>query len=118
MDGFSTDSSVVVLAATNRADILDKALLRQINVHGKNFAVIQNQIAQQMKQIILSVTGNLEVSKDILTKTINFIAASSDEDQLDGQASNRLYGQLKKKKSLGIVYLKKLMKRFDIYKSV
>jgi AFG3 family protein len=28
MDGFSTDSSVIVLAATNRSDILDKALLR------------------------------------------------------------------------------------------
>jgi len=28
MDGFSTDSSVIVMAATNRADILDKALLR------------------------------------------------------------------------------------------
>jgi len=28
MDGFSTDSSVIVLAATNRADILDNALLR------------------------------------------------------------------------------------------
>ena len=28
MDGFSTDSSVIVLAATNRADSLDNALLR------------------------------------------------------------------------------------------
>jgi cell division protease FtsH len=28
MDGFSTDSSVIVLAATNRADSLDAALLR------------------------------------------------------------------------------------------
>lgn len=28
MDGFSTDSSVIVMAATNRADILDNALLR------------------------------------------------------------------------------------------
>ena len=28
MDGFGTDSSVIILAATNRADILDKALLR------------------------------------------------------------------------------------------
>ena len=28
MDGFSTDENVIVLAATNRADILDNALLR------------------------------------------------------------------------------------------
>jgi AFG3 family protein len=28
MDGFATDSSVIVLAATNRADSLDSALLR------------------------------------------------------------------------------------------
>ncbi|MDP2088914.1 MAG: ATP-dependent zinc metalloprotease FtsH [Flavobacteriaceae bacterium] len=28
MDGFGTDSNVIVLAATNRADVLDKALLR------------------------------------------------------------------------------------------
>lgn len=28
MDGFTTDESVIVLAATNRADILDKAILR------------------------------------------------------------------------------------------
>ena len=28
MDGFSTDTSVIVLAATNRADSLDNALLR------------------------------------------------------------------------------------------
>ena len=28
MDGFGTNSNVIVLAATNRADVLDKALLR------------------------------------------------------------------------------------------
>jgi AFG3 family protein len=28
MDGFSTDTSVIVLAATNRKDTLDSALLR------------------------------------------------------------------------------------------
>ena len=28
MDGFTTDQSVIILAATNRADILDKALMR------------------------------------------------------------------------------------------
>jgi ATP-dependent 26S proteasome regulatory subunit len=29
MDGFSTDASVIVMAATNRAEILDSSLLRQ-----------------------------------------------------------------------------------------
>ena len=28
MDGFSTEQSVIILAATNRADILDSALMR------------------------------------------------------------------------------------------
>jgi len=28
MDGFSQDTNVIVMAATNRADVLDKALLR------------------------------------------------------------------------------------------
>ncbi len=28
MDGFGTNTNVIVLAATNRADILDKALMR------------------------------------------------------------------------------------------
>ena len=28
MDGFSSNSGVIILAATNRADVLDKALLR------------------------------------------------------------------------------------------
>jgi len=28
MDGFTTDTSVIVLAATNRKDILDPALMR------------------------------------------------------------------------------------------
>lgn len=28
MDGFGADTNVIVMAATNRADVLDKALLR------------------------------------------------------------------------------------------
>ena len=28
MDGFGTDTNVIVLAATNRADVLDNALMR------------------------------------------------------------------------------------------
>jgi cell division protease FtsH len=35
MDGFDTDTNVIIMAATNRPDVLDPALLLQVHVKGK-----------------------------------------------------------------------------------
>ena len=62
MDGFGTNSGVIVLAATNRADILDKALMRagrfdrQIHVTLPDF--------NERKEIFLVHTKKLKLAKD------------------------------------------------------
>lgn len=62
MDGFGTNSGVILLAATNRADILDKALMRagrfdrQINVE------LPNQ--QEREEIIEVHIRNLKLGND------------------------------------------------------
>ena len=35
MDGFGTNTNVIVIAATNRADVLDKALMRRAGLIDK-----------------------------------------------------------------------------------
>jgi AFG3 family protein len=62
MDGFSTNSGVIIMAATNRADILDRALLRagrfdrQINVELPDL--------DERKAIFAVHTKNLKYDKD------------------------------------------------------
>ncbi len=62
MDGFSTNSGVIIMAATNRADILDRALLRagrfdrQINVELPDL--------DERKAIFKVHTTNLKFDKD------------------------------------------------------
>ncbi len=64
MDGFSTNSGVIIMAATNRADILDRALLRagrfdrQINVELPDL--------DERKAIFKVHTKNLKYDKDSL----------------------------------------------------
>jgi ATP-dependent Zn protease len=41
MDGFGTNSNVIVLAATNRADVLDKALMRAAVLTDKSLLTYQ-----------------------------------------------------------------------------
>jgi cell division protease FtsH len=62
MDGFSTNSGVIIMAATNRADILDRALLRagrfdrQINVELPDL--------EERRAIFAVHTKNLKYDKD------------------------------------------------------
>ena len=66
MDGFSTDTSVIVMAATNRADILDSALLRpgrfdrQIEVTLPNI----DERAQIFKVHLKKIFVNKALNKD------------------------------------------------------
>ena len=62
MDGFDTNSGVIILAATNRADILDKALLRA----GRFDRQIHVDLPElkEREEIFKVHTRNLKITKD------------------------------------------------------
>ena len=70
MDGFGTDSGVIILAATNRADVLDKALMRagrfdrQINVELPDIKEREQIFNVHLKPLKLS----LEINSSFLAK--------------------------------------------------
>ncbi|MBR6292153.1 MAG: ATP-dependent zinc metalloprotease FtsH [Bacteroidales bacterium] len=76
MDGFSSTTNVIVLAATNRADVLDKALLRagrfdrQIYVELPDIEERKAIFAVHMKNLKLDTNKNSEgyVDRDFLAK--------------------------------------------------
>jgi hypothetical protein len=64
------------------ADVLQLGVIGRIGVFSKNHAVMQNKLALTLKSYIMSITGNLELSKEILHKQINFI--NNDEAHREG----------------------------------
>jgi hypothetical protein len=54
--------------------ILDVSIIKCIGKHSTSFAVVQDRLASSLKQFILGVTGNFELSKDQLHKNSNFMA--------------------------------------------
>jgi cell division protease FtsH len=63
MDGFSTDAGVIILAATNRADILDRALLRA----GRFDRLIHIELPNitERKEIFQVHVRNLKLGNDV-----------------------------------------------------
>jgi len=121
MDGFSTDSGVIILAATNRPDILDAALLRpgrfdrQISIDKPDLAGRAEIFKVHLKPLKL----NADVSADRLsTQTAGFagaeianvcneaalIAARKNKTEIDMQdfqdAVDRVIGGLEKKNKI------------------
>jgi len=121
MDGFGTNSGVIVLAATNRADILDKALMRagrfdrQIYVELPDLIERQEIFEVHMRGLKL---GN-DVDREFLAKqTPGFsgadianvcneaalMAARKSKDEIDKQdfmdAIDRIIGGLEKKNKI------------------
>ncbi len=68
MDGFDSDSSVIVLAATNRPDILDKALLRPGRFDRQ--IVVDIPDANGREGILKVHTKNIPLAKDVDLKVL------------------------------------------------
>lgn len=121
MDGFGTDTNVIVLAATNRADVLDKALMRAGRFDRQIYVDLPD--IKERKQIFevhlkpLKKVANLDI--DFLAKqTPGFsgadianvcneaalIAARNDKKAVDKQdfldAVDRIVGGLEKKNKI------------------
>ena len=68
MDGFDTDDSVILLAATNRADVLDKALLRPGRFDRQ---IVVDVPGLNGREAILKIhTKGIPLAKDIDLKTL------------------------------------------------
>jgi hypothetical protein len=48
--------------------VLQRGIIEKIGVFSKNHAINQNKLAQLIKSYILSITGNQDLSKEILHK--------------------------------------------------
>ncbi|MDA3870854.1 MAG: ATP-dependent zinc metalloprotease FtsH [Candidatus Marinimicrobia bacterium] len=68
MDGFDSDSSVIVVAATNRPDILDKALLRPGRFDRQ--IVVDIPDVRGREEILKIHTKNINVAKNVKLKTL------------------------------------------------
>ncbi|PKH50971.1 peptidase M41 [Tenacibaculum sp. Bg11-29] len=118
MDGFGTDTNVIVLAATNRADVLDKALMRagrfdrQIYVDLPDLHERREIFDVHIKPLKLAENANLELlaqqtpgfsGADIanLCNEAALIAARNNKEAIEHQdfldAVDRIVGGLEKK---------------------
>ena len=121
MDGFGTDTNVIVIAATNRADVLDKALMRAGRFDRQIYVDLPdlNERKEIFQVHIKSLKLNNDVNLDFLSKqTPGFsgadianlcneaalIAARHDKESIHHQdfldATDRIVGGLEKKNKL------------------
>jgi len=121
MDGFATNAGVIILAATNRADVLDRALLRagrfdrQINVELPDLEERKAIFKVHMKNLKLDVAINVDFlakqtpgfSGADIANVCNesaLIAARTDKKQIEKQdfldAIDRIVGGLEKRNKI------------------
>lgn len=118
MDGFGTNTNVIVLAATNRADILDKALMRAGRFDRRIYVDLPE--IHEREEIFKVHTRNLKIGEELdldflakqtpgfsgadianLCNEAALIAARKNKEQIDRQdfldAVDRIIGGLEKK---------------------
>ena len=121
MDGFGTNSGVIVLAATNRADILDKALMRAGRFDRQIHVTLPD--LNERKEIFQVHLKNLKLSEDFNLDTIAkhtpgfsgadianvcneaaLTAARKNKKMVDNQdfmdAADRIMGGIERKKTM------------------
>ena len=101
LEGFATEASrkkcagsigtAIALTVDITATVLQKGIILRINHHTKNYAVVQNKLAQTIKSYIESVTGNLELSKEVMHKQTNFMCAQETHGDTKSLYSGRNY---------------------------
>jgi hypothetical protein len=84
---------------------MQRGLLARLNVHCKNYAMVQNKLANTIKQYIMTITGSIELSRDVLHKNINFM--SPDIDSRNFQSPTTVY----QGKNYGISFIRQMSKR-------
>lgn len=83
--------NIIKLAIQALADVLKHGVLAKVNAHTKNYAVVQNKLAHTLKSYLMVIVGNVEMSKDVMHKSINFITVDEDAHSEDGLYAPRNY---------------------------
>lgn len=73
--------------------LLDIAITRLIGVHSQHYAVVQNTLASCLKQFIMGLTGNVELSKEFLHRNSNFMV-SNDSNKLGCRFMRRILSEV------------------------
>ena len=88
MDGFDANDGVIVMAATNRADILDKALLRPGRFDRQVYVGLPD--VKGREEILRVHTKNKPLGPDVSLKTIAVVAGPEKKSRVVTDAEKRL----------------------------
>lgn len=91
------------------AEVMQQGIIQRINVHSKNYPMVQNKMAQTIKSFIMTITGNLELSKDVLHKSLNFI--TNDEEARNQNIGDATEPSIYSGKNYSINFIRQLFKR-------
>lgn len=110
MDGFENDTNVIVIAATNRADILDPALLRPGRFDRK--VIIDNPDVKGREEILRVHTRGKPLASEVEIESIAKITAGfsgADLENLVNEAA--ILAARRSKKSIGMSELQESMEK-------
>lgn len=66
--GIETTAQIGIKLCIDIMSDVIAGILSRVGQHSKNFAMVQNKLGQTLKQFILTITGNADLSKDVLHK--------------------------------------------------
>ena len=76
----------------------------RFNVHTNNFAIVQNKLGITLKSFIYIISGNQDLSRDVLHKNITFIFQ-------DGDSKNDNKSSIFQGKNYGTSFIRNIAKR-------